>query len=134
MTNLANVIGELKKLNDHNYVLCHSYIKLYLQGQDLWEVAGGIDTAPPSSENAKAMHKQRIKVRKALFVLKATVQKEFLEHIQETDTPKSVWNTLEKHFVKTNNARLHLGKWDGDSYSKDNDDQLILHEGTNSLQ
>lgn len=46
----------------------------------------------------------------ALFVLKTTVQKELLKHIQETDTPKSIWDTLTKNFTKTNSVRLQFLK------------------------
>ncbi len=45
----------------------------YLQGHDLWEIVGGSDTVPPSSENAEALCKWKIKAKNALFVLKTTV-------------------------------------------------------------
>lgn len=108
MADLANTTGRLEKLNDHNYVFWRSCMESYLQGQDLWEIVGGSDTVPPSSENAEALRKWKIKAGKALFVLKTTIQKELLEHIREADTPKSAWDTLAKLFAKTNDARLQF--------------------------
>ncbi|KAL4183605.1 hypothetical protein AMTRI_Chr11g155950 [Amborella trichopoda] len=59
-------------------------MELYLQGQDLWEIVGGSKTIPPTRENAD----------KAMFVLKITVQKELLDHIQESNTRKEASDTL----------------------------------------
>lgn len=57
MADLANTTGGFEKLNNHNYVFWRSCMELYLQVQDLWEIVGGSNTIPPSSENAEALHK-----------------------------------------------------------------------------
>ncbi|KAH6829301.1 hypothetical protein C2S53_011525 [Perilla frutescens var. hirtella] len=58
----------------------------YRQGQDLWEIIGGIETTLP--KEAEALRKWKIKVGKAMYALKTTVNKEFLEHIRAATTPK----------------------------------------------
>ena len=83
-------------------------VEAYLQGQDLWEIIGGTDTTAPTNDNAKALRKWRIKARKAVFILRTTVQKEVLEHIREADTPKKAWDTLATLFSKTNDAQLQF--------------------------
>lgn len=46
----------------------------YLQGQDLWEVIGGIDVALPDDD--AALRKWKIKVGKAMFAIKTTIEEE----------------------------------------------------------
>ena len=57
----------------------------YLQGQDLWEIVAGNETTPP--QNAKALRKWKIKVRKALFAINTSIEEEMLEHIRNVNTP-----------------------------------------------
>eukprot|EP00268_Persea_americana_P027732 TRINITY_DN27034_c0_g1_i1.p1 TRINITY_DN27034_c0_g1~~TRINITY_DN27034_c0_g1_i1.p1 ORF type:complete len:166 (+),score=37.69 TRINITY_DN27034_c0_g1_i1:368-865(+) len=82
----------------------------YLQGQDLWEVVSGTNVVPPNgtAESQDGARKWRIKAGKALFVLKATIQKEMLDHIREVKTPKEAWDSFAALFSKTNNARLQM--------------------------
>ena len=72
----------------------------YLQGQDLWEVVNGADVATPNGtpETQDASRKWKIKDGKALFVLKATIQKDMLEHIRDVKTPKEVWDLFASLF------------------------------------
>ncbi|KAL4193437.1 hypothetical protein AMTRI_Chr06g176900 [Amborella trichopoda] len=45
---------------------------------------------------------------KTMFALKITVQKELLDHIRESTTPKEAWDASATLFVKTNDARLQF--------------------------
>ncbi|GJN30988.1 hypothetical protein PR202_gb19339 [Eleusine coracana subsp. coracana] len=81
-------------------------IESYLQGQDLWEVVAGTMTDPPMKESS--LRKWRIKVGKAMFVLKTTIEEDLVEHIRDAETPKEAWETLAKLFCKKNEARLQL--------------------------
>jgi hypothetical protein len=88
----------------------------YLQGQDLWEVVVGAEIVPPKEsgdssskkEGAEALRKWRIKGRKAMFVLKTTIEEDLLEYICDAETPKEAWETLGKLFCNKNEARLQL--------------------------
>lgn len=57
MADLANATGGLEKFNNHNYDYWRSCLESYLQGQDLWEVVGGSETAAPTRENAEALRR-----------------------------------------------------------------------------
>ena len=81
----------------------------YLQGQDLWEVTGGSEVTKPEQEDAQgSLRKWKIKVGKAMFALKTTVEEEMLEHIQKLETPKEAWDTLDTLFSRKNDTRLQL--------------------------
>ncbi|KAL4198706.1 hypothetical protein AMTRI_Chr03g141390 [Amborella trichopoda] len=69
----------------------------YLQGQDLWEVGGSIETIPPARENVEALRQSCIKAGKAIFMLKITVEKQLLDHIREATTPNEAWDALVKY-------------------------------------
>ncbi|XP_076888305.1 uncharacterized protein LOC143538691 [Bidens hawaiensis] len=102
------VVGGIKKLNNQNYNTWSTCMMSYLQGQDLWEVVNGAETAVPRNDLNGAVNKWRIKVGKAMFVLKTTVEEEVLEQFREAVTPKEVWDILAKLFSKKNDAKLQL--------------------------
>ncbi|XP_057508536.1 uncharacterized protein LOC130791411 [Actinidia eriantha] len=104
MVDLANTTSGITRLNNHNYQSWRSRIKSYLEGQDLWEVVGGDSTQPP--KEAEALRKWKIKVGKAMYVLKTTIEDELLGRIRDDDSPKMAWDTFASLFSKTNDARL----------------------------
>ena len=106
MVDLGSINSGFEKLNNLNYDYWRLCTEAYLQGQDLWEVVAGNETAPP--ESAEALRKWKMKVEKAIFVLRTTVEKELLEYVREATTPKEVWDTLAALFSKTNDARLQF--------------------------
>ena len=78
----------------------------YLQGQDLQEIIDGDEVEQP--ENAVVLKKWRIKVGKALFAIKTTIEEEMLEHKRDVKTPKEAWDTFATLFSKKNDTRLQL--------------------------
>jgi len=49
------------------------------------------------------------KNQQALFILKTTMEEDFLKHIREIDNPKTTWDIFAALFSKTNDAQLqHL--------------------------
>ncbi|KAA0045163.1 UBN2_3 domain-containing protein [Cucumis melo var. makuwa] len=100
------VVGGIKKLNTQNYKTWSTCMKLYLQGQDLWDVVGGTEVNP--SEDAAALKKWNNKADKAMFTIKTTIDKEMLEHISIMETPKKAWDTFASLFSKKNDARLQF--------------------------
>ena len=85
-------------------------MEAYLQGQDLWDLIVGTDSIIPANtpENAESRRKCKIKCRKALFALRTSISKEFIDHVRDVVSPKEVWDTLERLFTKKNTARLQL--------------------------
>lgn len=83
-------------------------MEAYLQGQDLWELVTGADTEipPETPDNAEPRRKWKIKCGKALFALRTSISKEFIDHVRDINSPKQVWETLERLFSKKNTARL----------------------------
>nr|DAD39222.1 TPA_asm: hypothetical protein HUJ06_013545 [Nelumbo nucifera] len=84
-------------------------MEAFLQGQDLWELVSGVDEIPADTpENAKSRRKWKIKCGKALFALRTSISKEFIDHVHDVSSPKEVWDTLERLFSKQNTARLQF--------------------------
>ncbi|KAK3027524.1 hypothetical protein RJ639_040239 [Escallonia herrerae] len=76
---------------------------------DLWELVAGTDAIPPDvPENVESRPKWKIKCGKALFALRTSISKEFIDHVRDVCSPKEVWETLERLFTKKNTARLQL--------------------------
>lgn len=100
----------VEKLVGTNYKYWRMCMEAYLQGQDLWELIAGVDTAIPEEtpENAEPRRKWKIKCGKALFALRTSISKEFIDHVRDVSSPKEVWETLERLFSKSNTARLQL--------------------------
>jgi hypothetical protein len=103
------VIGGIKKLNHTNYNTWSTCMMSYMQGQDLWEVVNESETLQPEAEDTNGtLRKWKIKVGKALFALKTTIDDDMLEHIRDVKTPKEAWDTFAKLFSKKNDTRLQL--------------------------
>ncbi|XP_068316263.1 uncharacterized protein [Pyrus communis] len=131
------VVGGIKKLNNKNYNIWASCMKSYLQGQDLWDVVNGNESAlpaqpaqpvgpagPPAGQagspvdpaqpvqpienTSDTMRKKNIKIGKAMFALKTTVEDDMLEYIWKANTPKEAWDTLATLFSIRKNTRLQL--------------------------
>ncbi|KAG8387459.1 hypothetical protein BUALT_Bualt02G0023500 [Buddleja alternifolia] len=100
------VVEKLEGTNYKYWLLC---MEAYLQGQDLWDMTLGLDVIPADTpENAEARRKWRIKCGKAMFALRTSISKEFIDHVREVDSPKEVWDTLEALFMKKNTSRLQF--------------------------
>lgn len=60
-----------------------------MQGQDLWEVVNGSETLQLETEDTNGiLRKLKIKVGKASFALKTTIDGDMLEHIGDVKLPK----------------------------------------------
>ena len=106
----ANTQYGVEKLVGTNYKYWRMCMEAYLQGQDLWELIVGVDTEIPDDtlDNTEPRRKWKIKCGKALFALRTSISKEFIDHVRDVNSPKDVWNTLERLFSKKNTARLQF--------------------------
>ncbi|XP_077233389.1 uncharacterized protein LOC143875667 [Tasmannia lanceolata] len=93
MEECLGMLAGIEKLNNTNYIYWKSCLESYLQSQDLWEIVNGNDTEVPE-EGADTLRKWKIRAGKALYVLKASIQKELIEHIRDVKTPKEAWEAL----------------------------------------
>ncbi|KAK3021915.1 hypothetical protein RJ639_045209 [Escallonia herrerae] len=100
----------VEKLVGTNYKYWRMCMEAYLQGQDLWDLVSGADSVVPDDipENAEARRKWKIKCGKALFALRTSISREYIDHVRDVDSPREVWGTLERLFTKKNTARLQL--------------------------
>ncbi|XP_077252459.1 uncharacterized protein LOC143891833 [Tasmannia lanceolata] len=107
MAESVAMLARIEKLNNTNCIYCKSCLESYLQGQDLWEIVNGNNTETPE-EGADTLRKWKIRAGKALYVLKASIQKELIEHIKDAKTPKEAWEALSSLFSQANDARLQF--------------------------
>lgn len=108
--NNSNTSYGVEKLVGTNYKYWRMCMEAYLQGQDLWDLVIGADAEIPAdmAENSEARRKWKIKCGKALFALRTSINKEFIDHVRDENSPKEVWDTLERLFSKKNTARLQF--------------------------
>lgn len=80
----------------------------YLQDQDLWEIVGGSEATQPTSKDTNGvLRKWKIKVGKAMFTLKTTIEEEMLD-VRDVRTSEEAWDILIACFLKKNNIKLQL--------------------------
>ncbi|KAJ6832875.1 uncharacterized protein M6B38_342070 [Iris pallida] len=98
------------KLVGNNYSYWKLCMEAYLQGQDLWDLISGAETVIPvdTPQNVESRRKWKIKCGKALFALRTSISKEYIEHVRNELTPKQVWETLERLFTQKNTMRLQF--------------------------
>lgn len=109
VSNGGNIQNGVEKLVGINYKYWRMCMEAYLQGQDLWELVVGADVIPHDvAKNVESRRKWKIKCGKALFDLRASIRKEFIDHICDVSSLKVVWEMLERLFTKKNTARLQL--------------------------
>ncbi|KAF2287872.1 hypothetical protein GH714_003053 [Hevea brasiliensis] len=116
----------IEKLVGTNYKYWRMCMEAYLQGQDLWDLVEGVDVEihADTLENSEPRRKWKIKCGKALFALRTSISKEFIDHVRDISSPKEVWETLERcgkighikknYRVKLSKANVARDKEDGD--------------------
>ncbi|XP_076925567.1 uncharacterized protein LOC143588461 [Bidens hawaiensis] len=115
------VVGGMKKLNNQNYNTYSTCMSSYLQGQDLWEVVQGSNTTQPRIDTNGAINKWKVKVGKAMFALKTTIEEELLDHKNDAKlqllenkllsiTQKDL--TIPQHFHKVKTLCRDIGELD----------------------
>ncbi|KAK3034469.1 hypothetical protein RJ639_033325 [Escallonia herrerae] len=117
----------VEKLVGTNYKYWRMCMEAYLQGQDLWDLVSGADSVVPDDipENAEARRKWKIKCGKALFALRTSISREYIDHVCDVDSPREVWGTLERLFTKKNTTRLQLLENDLETLTQGNMDEPI---------
>lgn len=100
----------IEKLVSNNYNYWKLCMEAYLQGQDLWELVSGADMVIPEDtpQNVELRRKWNIKSGKALFALRTSISKEYIEHVRDVASPKQVWETLDRLFTQKNTMRLQF--------------------------
>ncbi|KAK5786832.1 hypothetical protein PVK06_041478 [Gossypium arboreum] len=71
----------------------------YMQRQYLLEIVNGSEV---TQSKAEGVVKVENKSKKAMFLLKSTVEEDVLEHIRDATTPKKAWDTLTMQFLSKN--------------------------------
>lgn len=107
--NNVNTHYGVEKLVGTNYKYWRMCMEAFLQGQDLWDLVAGEETIPADTPaNADLRRKWKVKCGKALFALRTSISKEFIDHVRDITSPKEVWETLERLFSKKYTARLQF--------------------------
>ena len=83
------VVGRIKKLNNQNYNSWSTCMMSHMQGQDLLQAINENDVRQPEAEDMNGtLRKWKIKVGKAMFILKLTVEEDVLEHVRDAKNGK----------------------------------------------
>ncbi|CAM8915430.1 unnamed protein product [Rhodiola kirilowii] len=98
MADFGGSVSAMEKFNEYNYRDWKSCMKSYLRGYDLWEIVAGSETSPPSNEKKDEYKKWDMKAGRALYAIKTTIDKSLLARIEDAETPKEAWDTLESLF------------------------------------
>ncbi|KAL8116817.1 hypothetical protein AgCh_023111 [Apium graveolens] len=99
----------VEKLVGTNYKYWKMCMEAYLQGQDLYDLVSGTEEEPANTPaNAESRRKWKIKCGKALFALRTSISKDYIDHVRDENSPKKVWDVLEKIFTRKNTARLQF--------------------------
>lgn len=82
-------------------------MEAYLQGQDLWDLISGDETKIPADtpQNAELRRKWKIKSGKALFALRTSISKEYVEHVRDSTSPKEGWKCMDPRTRKVTTSR-----------------------------
>ncbi|KAG6391252.1 hypothetical protein SASPL_149005 [Salvia splendens] len=85
--------------NKYNYwKLC---MEAYLQGHDLWDLISGEDKLPEDTpQNGEARRKWKIKCGKALFALRTSIRKDYIEHVQLDEKGAVNEARLRRHLIR----------------------------------
>nr|DAD33270.1 TPA_asm: hypothetical protein HUJ06_012121 [Nelumbo nucifera] len=99
------------KLVGNNYSYWKLCMEAYLQGQDLWDLIASDEAVIPADnpQIAELRRKWKIKCGKALFALRTSTSKEYIEHVCDLKSPKQLWETLERLFTQRNTMRMIQG-------------------------
>ncbi|KAK8344206.1 hypothetical protein V6Z11_A07G063300 [Gossypium hirsutum] len=97
-------------------------MEAFLQGQDLWDLFEGDDTTIPTDtpQNTDLRRKWKIKCGKALFALRTSINKEYIDHICDLKSPKQNELALvtqgnlsiEEYFLKVKNLCSEISELD----------------------
>ena len=83
--------ASVDKLVGDNYSYWKLCMEAYLQVQDLWDLISGEDVLPEDTpQNGEARRKWKIKCGKALFALRTSISKDYIEHVRNVKSPKEV--------------------------------------------
>ncbi|GJW40849.1 UBN2_3 domain-containing protein [Tanacetum coccineum] len=105
--NNVNTHYGVEKLVGTNYKYWRMCMEAFLQGQDLWDLVAGEETIPADTPaNADLRRKWKVKCGKALFALRTSISKEFIDHVRDITSPKEVWESaLKGYFPRSTPAR-----------------------------
>lgn len=98
-------------------------MEAYLQGQDLWDLVSGDEVMPAETQedaeavdageaipdkNAEARKKWKIKCGKALYALRTSISKDYIDHVRNETSPQEIWDDLKRLNIKKDIAKLQF--------------------------
>ena len=108
---MADLSSQIEKLDKNNYQPWKFRIKNYLIGKNLWGYVSGTEAKPsiagstPTHAENKALNQWNEKDKMVMFILSQNISNSMIGHIQELETSKEVWESLENMYTSTTKAR-----------------------------
>ncbi|KAL4388206.1 hypothetical protein GQ457_09G012020 [Hibiscus cannabinus] len=114
--NRSNTQYGVEKLVGTNYKYWRMCMEAFLQGQDLWDLVTGVDAEIPADiqENVEARRKWKIKCGKALFALRTSISKEFIDHVHDNDLASLTQGNMyiSEYFLKVKSVCAEISELD----------------------
>ena len=110
MADQNNSVG-IEKLDKNNYQPWKFRMRNYLIGKSLWGYVTGEEMEPRlplqnvTPEDLKAWKAWNEKDKKVMFLISQNVSNGMIGHIQDLDTSKDAWDTLERLYSTNTKAR-----------------------------
>ena len=110
MSDNINTVG-IEKLDKNNYQPWKFRMRNYLIGKSLWGYVTGEEADPvlpthnASADELKAWKTWNEKDKKVMFLMSQNISNGMIGHIQELDSSKEAWDTLERLYSTNTKAR-----------------------------
>jgi hypothetical protein len=92
------------KLDDKNYFLWASYVKIFLEGQELWGYIDGSITKPTAGSTSSKWTTHNAKIKTWLM---ESVEASIAINLSPLPNAKDMWDFLARIYRVTNKARLY---------------------------
>ncbi|GJZ55387.1 integrase [Tanacetum coccineum] len=128
--NNVNTHYGVEKLVGTNYKYWRMCMEAFLQGQDLWDLVAGEETIPADTPaNADLRRKWKVKCGKALFALRTSISKEFIDHVRDITLSQRKFGKRLKGTVNTTKSTSHRSHKDDSTHPVEKEGVVKIKAG-----
>ena len=127
---MSNEKLEIHRFDGKDFHLWKFQIKIFLLGQEVWDVVEGTSNKPEVSEtagNAEAIAAWIKKDRRAMMYLTQALAKNQLSYVVNCDSSKAIWERLTSIHEQKNKTSIHMVQAQFYEYKMDSKDDVATH-------